>query len=225
MMNRPWLPPGRHWADRPDVIAGKDELAGGTWLGINETGVVAAVMNREGTLGPADTKRSRGELPLEALDHADAAEGAAALSHIDTDAYRPFNLLIADSRDAFWLKATGDEPVAVAPLGEGISMLTAHDLNDLAHDRIATYLPRFEAAQPPDPETSDWGAWEELVASTDAAAGAGPRGAMAVTGIDGYGTLSGSLIAIPVPGTTPRKPVWRFCAGTPGTTPWRQIAC
>ena len=96
LKSRPWRPPGRHWPDRPDVVAGLDELAGGSWLGINDYGVVAAVLNRVGTLGPATGKRTRGELVLEALDHADAAAAAAALADLDPAAYRPFNLIVAD---------------------------------------------------------------------------------------------------------------------------------
>src|SRR3546814_2463721 len=80
--------PGRHWPDRPQVVAGIDRLAGGSWLGVNDDGVVAAVLNREGTLGPAPGLRSRGELVLEALDHADAAAAAAALGALNPDAYR-----------------------------------------------------------------------------------------------------------------------------------------
>ena len=113
---RPWQAPGRHWPDRPDVVAGRDELAGGTWLGLNHSGVVAAVMNREGSLGPDPEKRSRGELPLEALDHADADAAVEALSHLDGAAYRPFNLVIADNRDAYWLKSTGGGPLAVTAI-------------------------------------------------------------------------------------------------------------
>ena len=67
MASRKCLPPGRHWDDRPHVFAGKDLEAGGTWLGINNEGVVAAIMNRMDTLGPMEDKRSRGELVLEAL--------------------------------------------------------------------------------------------------------------------------------------------------------------
>src|SRR6476659_3255713 len=33
MIDRPWEPPGRHWPDRPEVVAGLDRLAGGSWLG------------------------------------------------------------------------------------------------------------------------------------------------------------------------------------------------
>ena len=50
MMDRPWDAPARHWPDRPDVVAGRDRLAGGTWLGLNDSGVVAILLNRRGTL-------------------------------------------------------------------------------------------------------------------------------------------------------------------------------
>ena len=52
MVGRPWKPPARHWPDRPEVVAGLDELALGSWLGCNDHGVVAAILNRHGTLGP-----------------------------------------------------------------------------------------------------------------------------------------------------------------------------
>ena len=41
MIGRPSLPPARHWPDRPELIAGQDQLAGGSWLGINDWGVAA----------------------------------------------------------------------------------------------------------------------------------------------------------------------------------------
>src|SRR6202521_5133262 len=104
MVTRPWQKPGRHWPDRPDVVAGLDELARGSWLGLNEHGVVAGILNRFGTLGPAPGQRSRGELVLEALDHADARDAAEALGHIDPRAYRPFNMIVAGESDAFWIR-------------------------------------------------------------------------------------------------------------------------
>jgi uncharacterized protein with NRDE domain len=110
LSSRSWRPPARHWPDRPDVIAGLDALAGGSWLGVNDDGVAAALLNRVGSLGPTAGKRSRGELVLEALDHADASAAAAAMVDLDPDAYRPFNLLIADSRDAYWLRHGGGLP-------------------------------------------------------------------------------------------------------------------
>ena len=107
LSTRPWKGPARHWPDRPEVVAGKDMTAGGTWLGINDDGLFAAILNRPGTLGPAEGKRSRGELVLEALDHAEARLAAEALQDLSPDSYRPFNLVIADRYDAFWLRHAG----------------------------------------------------------------------------------------------------------------------
>ena len=44
MIDRPARPPARHWPDRPEVVAGLDELAGGSWLGLNDHGVVAGIL-------------------------------------------------------------------------------------------------------------------------------------------------------------------------------------
>src|SRR5919199_4867201 len=81
MIDRRWRAPDRHWADRPEVVGGLDVLAGGSWLGINDWGVAAAVLNRQGSLGPAPGRRSRGELVLEALYHADALAPPQAPSY------------------------------------------------------------------------------------------------------------------------------------------------
>src|SRR3954454_24583792 len=49
---------------RPAVLGGRDEVAGGTWLAVNEAGVVAGLTTRPLPEGPDRGKRSRGELPL-----------------------------------------------------------------------------------------------------------------------------------------------------------------
>ena len=143
MIDRPWKAPARHWPDRPEVVAGLDELAGGSWLGINDWGVAAAVLNRTGSLGPAPDRRSRGELVLEALDHADAVAAARALADLDPDAYRTFNLIVADERDGFWVRHAGDRHIEVRPLKEGLSMIAAGDVDDLTTRRLELALPAF----------------------------------------------------------------------------------
>ncbi|NQW11640.1 MAG: NRDE family protein [Alphaproteobacteria bacterium] len=223
MADRPWKPPARHWPDRPEVIAGLDVLAGGSWLGLNDLGVVAGILNRHGTLGPAAGRRSRGELVLEALDHADAADTARAFEAIEPTSYRPFNMIVADSRDAFWIAHRGDHAaITVEPIPEGVSMLTAHDLNDtIGSPRVARYLHRFRAAPSPDPARDDWGAWSMLLGARDADPEAGPAGAMTVTSFTGFGTSSAALIALPAPGGG--RPVFRFAAGRPDHTPFAPI--
>jgi hypothetical protein len=225
MASRPSAPPARHWPDRTNVVAGLDRLAGGSWLGLNDEGVVACIMNRMNTLGPAPGRRSRGELVLEALDHADAVAAADALSALDPAAYRAFNMVVADNRNAFWLRNLGHAQgwVEVQPLPPGLSMITAHDLNDTAKSpRIRAYLPRFAAAAAPDPETGDWRSWESLLSSSEVAAGAPVTDAMAFGTDSGFATVSSSLLALPVPGRK-RRPVWRFAPGRPDRHPYRDV--
>ncbi|MEQ8165308.1 MAG: NRDE family protein, partial [Alphaproteobacteria bacterium] len=125
MLDRPWSSPARHWPERPEVVAGRDLLAGGTWLGVNNHGLVACILNRAQSLGPAPNKRSRGEIVLDALDHADAAAAAQALAALEPTAYRTFNLVLIDNRDGFWLRNTGPEEngIEVRRLPDGFSML------------------------------------------------------------------------------------------------------
>jgi uncharacterized protein with NRDE domain len=226
MRDRPWRPPARHWPDRPEMVAGLDELAGGSWLGMNDHGVVLGVLNRPNALGPAPDKRSRGELVLDALDHADAADAADALSALDGTAYRPFNLVLADNRDVFWLRndseSTGGR-VEVFEVPLGVSLLTSHDLNDAASSRIARYKPKFEAASPPDPEAGDWDGWIDLLTDSSQVPGEGPRSAMAIRTDMGFETVSSSLIALPSMDRPKVRPIWHFAAGMPAKGLFRPV--
>ncbi len=236
MIDRPWQPPARHWPDRPQVLAGRDELAGGTWLGLNDDGVVAAVLNRRGSLGPEDGKRSRGELVLEALDHAEAEAAAAALLHLDPRAYRSFNLVIADAENCYWLRNRGAEaPGRIeidAPLA-GLSMLTAGDLDDPTSPRIRTYLPRLRSAEQPAPDPEDlenggdWTAWQAIMASRDYAAEDGHFAAMSLVTDTGFGTVSSSLIALPSPaarfGPAAARALWLFAPGRPDIARYQRV--
>lgn len=223
MAERPWAPPARHWSDRSEVVAGQDLLSGGSWLGVNDHGVVAAILNRYGSLGPAPGKRSRGELVLEALDHADAREAAEALAAIESRAYRSFNAVVADNQEAFWIRHLGEETeVVFQPLPPGLSMITAHDRNDpLKSARQRLYLPLWRAAAVPDPDQDDWRDWERLLASREELPGEGPGSAMNVRLPGGFGTLCSSLIALPNDIT--QKPIWRFAPGPPDLTPFEGV--
>lgn len=231
MADRPWRPPGRHWPNQPRVVAGLDELAGGTWMGLNDDGVVAVVLNRRQSLGPKEGRRSRGELPLFALDHTMARAAAMAVAAVDPAAYRTFNLIIADRLEAFWLCSRFDAngavsvpPVEVYPLPPGVSMITASDRNDTNSPRIRAYLPRFEKAPPPDPDAGTWSAWTALLASRVHDDGAGPQGAMTIGGENGFGTVCSSLVGLgTAPGGRPRA-VWMFAAGAPDCAPFEPVA-
>ena len=85
-----------HWWEDADIYGGRDLEAGGTWLGVNRRGRIAAVTNvREpGSLPPG--KRSRGELTRNFLQGTStAAEYLQRLKAHDQE-YAGFNLLLGD---------------------------------------------------------------------------------------------------------------------------------
>ncbi len=192
MLARPWDPPAAHWPDRPGVVAGRDRTAGGTWLGLNRHGVVAALLNRTGSLGPTPGKASRGALPLMALEERSAAAAAARLARLDAGRYRSFNLLVADAAGGYVLRGLERGAPETMRLDPGITMITAHDPNDPDSPRIARYRGAFEAAPRPDPAADAWTAWRALLADrappADTALNVGPRG--------GFGTVSSALIGL-----------------------------
>ena len=204
-VDRPWDPPARYWSEHPDVVAGRDRLGGGTWMGLNDHGVVAAILNRPGSLGPAAGKLSRGDLPLQALANKDAAGAAAAIAQYDAGSYRTFNMVIADPTGAFFLRALGQGRPQGLSLSPGLHMVTAADADDLSSARTARYLPLFRGADAPRPEADDWQAWTRLLQDSS-----GPPGSeLNVPERGGFGTVCSSLLALPDTG----RAQWLFAPG------------
>jgi hypothetical protein len=208
-LDRPWDPPARHWPDRAGVVGGRDRSGGGTWMAMGPR-VVAAALNRPGSLGPAPGKLSRGVLPLMAAEAGSAGDAVARLASLDAGSWRPFNLVIADATAAFFLRGLGEGLPEALPLGPGVTMVTAHDPNDPASPRIRRHLPRFREASPPEPETGDWSIWEGLLADGGFGA-AGIGEALNVPPAGGFGTVCSSLVALAEDG----RRLWRFCPGPP----------
>ena len=104
------------WGSGPflDILAGRDLMAGGTWLAVRRDGRFALVTNvREGK--PQDpAARSRGELPMLALAVERSADDAAAA--IDGSRYNGFNLL-AGSPAGFLCTSNRDDAVRRATGG------------------------------------------------------------------------------------------------------------
>jgi uncharacterized protein with NRDE domain len=87
--------PAAWWADAPSVLAGRDLLAGGTWLGVTRSGRFAALTNfREWP--PEDGERSRGALVAEFLRGRGDPAGFAAVVAGEGARYAGFNLLVGD---------------------------------------------------------------------------------------------------------------------------------
>jgi uncharacterized protein with NRDE domain len=199
LIRRAWDPPAAHWPNHPGIVAGRDKTAGGTWMGLNEHGVMAAILNRHGSLGPAPGKLSRGELPLLALKYSTAAEAAAAMGTLDASTYRSFNLVIADSVAAFFCAGLEQGQPHITELGHGTSMITAGEPNDLSIPRIARHLPKFEDAAFED--------WKRLLADNSPPLAS----ALNIPATNGFATVSAAVMALPKTGT----PAWEFCPGPP----------
>ncbi len=214
LRSRPWLPPARHWTDRADVVAGQDTLAGGTWLGLSDTGVVAAILNKKKALGPAPNKRSRGEIVLDALDYPDAVDAAKALTEMNGEAYRPFNLILADNRDAFWISHEGDARVYVRAIEPGVHIISHNDLDTGL--RAETHLERARAGVPAGAldEPQSWRDWVDLLSERAAPDSEYWEAALNVDAPDwGFGTVSSSLLALPNMQDENASPVFLFADG------------
>jgi uncharacterized protein with NRDE domain len=114
----------------PRTLGGRDLVAGGTWLAVNEHGVVAGLTNKP-LAGAADpAKRSRGELPLALTERPTAQEAVDHLAdHHPPAAYNPAWLLVGDRHDLFAIDMTGSS-ATVAELPAGIHVLENRPLTE-----------------------------------------------------------------------------------------------
>jgi transport and Golgi organization protein 2 len=109
-------------------VGGVDPAAGGTWLGVNEHCVLAAVTNRRKDAPPA-RPRSRGLLVRDLLGCPSAAAAVErAVRELGANRYNGCNVICADGRDAVVVQA-GDW-LRVRPLPPGLHILTNGDVND-----------------------------------------------------------------------------------------------
>lgn len=114
-----------HWDDAP-IIGGRDLEAGGTWLGVTNSGRCCVVTNVRDSRDP-QLGASRGLLVTDYLSGvADASAHAQQLLRTAVD-YRPFNLLTFDAQAGFYL---GNRPGPVAQaVTPGVHGLSNADFN------------------------------------------------------------------------------------------------
>jgi uncharacterized protein with NRDE domain len=211
--------------ESPRVLGGRDKLASGTWLAINEHGVVAGLTNRPMRGGRDPKKRSRGLLPLLLTEHRTAADAVAAIEQTVSPAdYNPCWMLVGDRESLFYLDLTGGSTPGVRPLAPGIHVLencaldagsrkTEAMVARLQHvgdwhacelvDGLARALGNHSVPKPPNPPKLDG---IELPAAIEAACvHAGP-----------YGTRSSTIVVLPAQSEHP--PMVLFADGAPCKT-------
>lgn len=135
--------PAAFWPEAPQVLAGRDLEAGGTWLGVSRGQRFAALTNyREGGK-PLPHARSRGALVADFVAGHDGP--AAYLAQLATHAgdYNGFNLFIADGERLGYCTNRGDRPTRW--LGPGIYGLSNH-LLDTPWPKLASAKAAFAEA-------------------------------------------------------------------------------
>ncbi|HWE69350.1 MAG TPA: NRDE family protein [Acidimicrobiales bacterium] len=108
----------------PRVLGGRDLVAGGTWMAVNEHGVVAALTNKPRAGERDPTKRSRGEIPLLLAAHPSAEAAVDALrSSAAPGEFNPCWVLVGDRHGLYSVDMTGPGPVESRRLPPGVHVL------------------------------------------------------------------------------------------------------
>jgi uncharacterized protein with NRDE domain len=130
------------WPDHPEILAGRDLEAGGTWLGITRTGRFAALTNYRDAEQRRVGTPSRGALVTSILESgASVAEGLTYLRDVSAN-YNGFNLIFSDGeRLGIYESVLGSG----RELGPGIYGLSNH-LLDTPWPKVQNAKTRLEAA-------------------------------------------------------------------------------
>ncbi|MEH6564022.1 MAG: NRDE family protein [Halopseudomonas sp.] len=114
--------PAQPWNDEqlPELLAGKDLEAGGTWLGVTRTGRFAALTNIR-TPGAMRGPLSRGKLVLDYLQSDSAPQDYLAPLSAQAGEYAGFNLLVGDRRELWFLNSLEGKPHQLPPGVYGLS--------------------------------------------------------------------------------------------------------
>jgi uncharacterized protein with NRDE domain len=171
------------WTESPEVLAGRDLKAGGTWLGIDRSGRFAAVTNYRQGQREVDAPRSRGHLVSDYLTT--SIDPQSHLGRVERDAsqYNGFNLIVGDARELFYFS---NREGSRRRLGPGIYGLSNHLLDtpwpkvtsgknalsvllgggpELIPDLLTLLSDRSQASDDSLPETGVSLAWERLLSA------------------------------------------------------------
>ena len=223
ILSRPTAGPRPICCD-PWVVGGQDLSAGGTWLGLNQHGMVAGLLNRRRPAAPDPERRSRGLLCLEVLQTRSPEEAARLLRRTGGRDYNGLNLLVATPQTAFVASNERDR-LDFVDLCPGVHLLTNLELNDPTCPRIAKSHRLFQAVQlrgAADHFTETLLRLRAIL--SDHGTALDPR----ATPVDtlcvhrpGYGTRSSAVIAH---FAAARRTRFWFAAGPPCRSPYTEIA-
>lgn len=195
-------------------LGGRDAVAGGTWLGVNDRGLVVAVTNRR-ELPPQPSFRSRGSLCRDLLAASSVVEGLnIAKESMARDRYAGFNLLIADRSAGLTGEFTGTW--RERPLKPGVTAITNAPIDGEPHPRAARALAELDRI-PDGTALSDWVTGGIELCRRHEIPG---QPAMCLHGPAG-GTVSSTILALTDP---PAPGVYLYAEGPPCETEYRDLS-
>ena len=215
----------------PRVVGGRDLLAGGTWLAVNEHGVFAGLTNRQVPTGRDPSRRSRGELPLALASHRSAATAVEALTSAYTSSdYNPAWILVGD-RDSLFAIEVADRPsFRVEALRSGVHVLENRPLGAVSpkvrhvRELLAGVdgLPAEELEQRLRAVLRDHEVPVEEDPPGGAGAGRSPAADAACVHTDRYGTRWSCVVRVPA--LADGRPTVLYADGAPCRADYRDAA-
>jgi uncharacterized protein with NRDE domain len=136
------------WDDHPQILAGRDLEARGTWMGVSRSGKFAAVTNYRGAREPRAAE-SRGALVSRFLANGETPGRYIAHVHDKASSYSGFNLLVSDGDELWWMSNRGGEPRRLEPgiYGLGNTLIEAPEVEP-AKRRFADAVSSGAAVEP-----------------------------------------------------------------------------
>ncbi len=112
------------WKDQPELLAGKDLQAGGTWMGITKNGRFAAITNYRDLRNIKDDAPSRGLLTSNFLLGNQSAEVYYNSLKNNLTIYNGFNLILGEIDTLFYFSTHKEELQKLKPGIYGLSNAT-----------------------------------------------------------------------------------------------------
>jgi uncharacterized protein with NRDE domain len=204
-LNRPTAP-ADFWQDHPQVLAGRDLQAGGTWMGITKTLRFAALTNYRDPDHLQPNGFSRGNLVSNFLIGDQSPREYIESIYKDSERYNGFNLLLGNGEELHWLSNITGESKSLEPGVYGIS----NHLLDTPWPKLIEAKQAFQESLKSLPDTSEMSKLlsndqihpDEILPNTGVSLDRERAlSAIFVTTFPGYGTRGSTVLTADVQGT------------------------
>jgi len=219
--DRPSAPPAIIGTS-PTIVGGRDLRAGGTWLGINDYGLLVGILNRRQQPGAvaSDAYRSRGLFCLDLLRLTQLDDLEQLFVHLAPEDYQPFTVVCVDNNRACVAYNT-DQAIERIWLSDGLHVFSNSFEFGAPSEKVDRVHQRFLKLAADSDRPISRGDYVDGAAKAlgDHALGdhlSDPRDAICVHG-DVSGTVSSSIIFF---SDAERQFQMYYCGGAPCRNPF-----